>query len=440
MQLSLTQMSLTPHDELHLTRALTLAQEAAAFASPNPTVGCILTHNDIALAEGAHFYDARDHAEIAALKQAAALGHTIPGATAYVTLEPCAHHGRTGPCSEALIAAGITRCVVATVDPNPLVSGQGLAKLRAANVEVLLLDPIHPLAQQARRLNDAFAHSIQHHRPFITLKAALSADGKLAPPTTTRTSTTPHWLTGTAARADVQHLRHTSDAILTGIGTILADDPSLTDRTHLPRRRPLLRIVLDTTLRTPLDSNILITPNPVLSTEAQPGSPTGVLGPLGWEHSGEIPALTASPNPNLLLLCAEDRTLAPASRAAALTAAGAEVLRIPTKSNHLDLPAALTALAQRNLLSILIEAGSNLNGALLRANLIDRVILYFAEQELGPNALPFATHADSPYTLQQSLTQTTRTSFPSDLLPHTTTHTEDIRITGYLHDPWSNIT
>jgi diaminohydroxyphosphoribosylaminopyrimidine deaminase/5-amino-6-(5-phosphoribosylamino)uracil reductase len=393
-------MSLTPHDELHLTRALTLAQEAAAFASPNPTVGCVLTHNETVLAEGAHYYDARDHAEIAALKQAAALGHSVHGATAYVTLEPCAHHGRTGPCSEALIAAGITRCVVATVDPNPLVSGQGLAKLHAANIEVLLLNPTHPLAQQARRLTDAFAFSIQHHRPFITLKAALSVDGKLAPPASTRLTTTPHWLTGTAARADVHHLRHASDAILTGIGTILADNPSLTDRTNLPRRRPLLRIVLDTALRTPLDSAIITT--------------------------------AAS---DLLILCAEDTTIAPTDHEAALTAAGAEVLRIPTHSNHLDLHAAITALAQRNILSIFIEAGSNLNGAFLRADLVDRVIFYYAEQELGLNALPFATNFDSPYTLQQRLTQTTRNPFPSDIPPNT----EDIRITGYLHDPWPQI-
>jgi diaminohydroxyphosphoribosylaminopyrimidine deaminase / 5-amino-6-(5-phosphoribosylamino)uracil reductase len=418
-------MSLTPHDELHLTRALALAQEAAAFASPNPTVGCVLTYNETLLAEGAHFYDNRDHAEIAALKQAAALGHSVRNATAYVTLEPCAHHGRTGPCSEALIAAGIARCVVATVDPNPLVSGQGLAKLRAANVEVLLLDPTHPLAQQARRLNDAFAFSIQHHRPFITLKAALSVDGKLAPPASTRTTTAPHWLTGTAARADVQTFRHTSDTILTGIGTILADNPSLTDRTHLPRRRPLLRIVLDTTLRTPLSSQLLS--GPVISTEAQ--------------RSGEIPALSptsASTANDLLILCAEDPTLAPTDREAALTAAGAEVLRIPTHSNHLDLHAAITTLAQRNILSVLIEAGSNLNGAFLRANLVDRAILYYAEQELGLNALPFATNFDSPYTLQQRLTQTTRTALPSDIPPNTPAHTEDIRITGYIHDPWPN--
>jgi diaminohydroxyphosphoribosylaminopyrimidine deaminase/5-amino-6-(5-phosphoribosylamino)uracil reductase len=390
-------MSLAPQDELHLTRALTLARDAAAFASPNPTVGCVLTRDDIVLGEGAHHYDVRDHAEIAALKQAAALNNNVRGATAYVTLEPCAHHGRTGPCSDAIIAAGITRCVVATIDPNPLVGGQGLAKLRAANIEVVLLDPSQPLAQQARRLNDAFAHFIQHHRPFITLKAALSVDGKLAPPPATRTTTAPHWLTGTAARADAQLLRHASDAILTGIGTVLADNPSLTDRTGLPRRRPLLRIVLDTNLRTPLAS-----------------------------------ALVTSAADGLLILCSDDTTNALADRESALRSRNAEVLRIPTINGHLDLHAAL---AHRNILSVLVEAGSALNGSLLRANLVDKVVLYYAESELGLDAIPFAADFDSPYALQQRLTQTTHATFPSDLTPRA----EDVRITGYLHDPWATL-
>ena len=393
-------MSFTSQDEHHLTRALTLAREAAAFASPNPTVGCVLTLNSQTLGEGAHFYDARDHAEIAALKQAADLSHNVHGATAYFTLEPCAHHGRTGPCADALIAAGIARCIVATVDPNPLVSGQGLAKLRAANIEVALLDPTHPLAQQARHLNDAFAHFIQHHRPFITLKAALSVDGKLAPPPSTRTSAQPHWVTGTAARADAQLLRHASDAILTGIGTVLADNPSLTDRTSLPRRLPLLRVILDTALRTPLDS-----------------------------------ALVRTASSDLLILCSDDITQAPAERESALRARNVDVLRIPTIHGHLDFSAALKALAERNLLSVLIEAGSAINSSFLRANLVDKLVLYYAESELGLNALPFATDFDSPYALQQRLTKTTRTSFPSDLA----VNAEDVRITGYLHDPWSTI-
>jgi diaminohydroxyphosphoribosylaminopyrimidine deaminase / 5-amino-6-(5-phosphoribosylamino)uracil reductase len=398
-------MSLTPEDDRHLSRALTLAREAAAFASPNPTVGCVLTHNNAILGEGAHLYAARDHAEIAALKQAAALGHSVHNATAYVTLEPCAHHGRTGPCSDALIAANISRCVVATVDPNPLVSGQGLAKLRAANVEVLLLDPTSPIAQQARHLNDAFAFSIQHHRPFVTLKAALSVDGKLAPPPSTRTTTSPHWVTGTAARADAQPLRHASDAILTGIGTVLADNPSLTDRTGLPRRRPLLRIILDSALRIPLDSTLVTT------------------------------AALQSQGSDLLILCSDDTTHAPADRESALRARNVEVLRIPTHADHLDLHAALTALAARNILSVLIEAGSALNGAFLRANLVDKLVLYYAETELGLNAIPFAAGFDSPYAVQQRLTQTTRTTFPSNLAPNA----EDVRITGYLHNPWEAV-
>ena len=391
-------MSLTSQDELYLTRALTLAREAAAFASPNPTVGCVLTRNDLTLGEGAHIYEARDHAEIAALKQAAALRDDVRVATAYVTLEPCAHHGRTGPCADALIAAGIARCVVATVDPNPLVSGQGLAKLRAANIEVVLLDPAHPIAQQARHLNDAFAHFIQHHRLFITLKAALSVDGKLAPPPSTRTSTTPHWVTGTAARADAQLLRHYSDAILTGIGTVLADNPSLTDRTSLPRRRPLLRVILDSALRTPVDCNLVRT--------------------------------TSS---DLLIFCSDDTTQAPADRESALRSHNVEVLRIPTHAGRIDLHVAFAALAERNILSVLIEAGPALNGSFLRASLVDKLVLYYAESELGLNALPFATNFDSPYALQQRLTQVTRATFPSDLAPNA----EDVRITGYLHDPWT---
>ena len=393
-------MSLTSQDELHLDRALTLARAAAPFASPNPTVGCVLTLNNHTLGEGAHHYDARDHAEIAALKQAASLDHNVRGATAYVTLEPCAHHGRTGPCSDALIAADVARCVIATVDPNPLVSGQGLAKLRAANIEVVLLDPTHRIAQKARYLNDAFAHFIQHHRPFITLKAALSVDGKLAPPPSARTAGTPHWVTGTAARADTQSLRHASDAVLTGIGTVLADNPLLTDRTSLARRRPLLRVVLDSALRTPLDSTLV---------------------------------RTASQD--LLILCSDDATIASAKRASALRARNAEVLRIPTIEGSLDLESALVAFADRSILSVLIEAGPALNGSLLRGKLVDKLVLYYAETELGLDALPFATGFYSPYALQQRLTQATCTSFPSNLAPNA----EDVRISGYLHDPWANV-
>lgn len=394
-------MPLTSQDEQRLQRALDLAQAAVGLASPNPTVGCVLTSSTGEfLGEGAHLYHAFDHAEIVALKQAAASGHDVHGATAYVTLEPCAHHGRTGPCSDALITAGIARCVVAAIDPNPLTHNFGLAKMRDAGIAVDVANRNSPLAQQARQLNDAFAFSIQHHRPFVTVKAALSVDGKLAPPPSARTATAPHWVTGSAARADAQHLRHASDAILTGIGTVLADNPSLTDRTGLPRRRPLLRVLLDSALRTPLNS-----------------------------------ALVTTATNDVLILCSEDTAHAHLDREAALVAAGVEVLRIPTYNHHLDLQAALTTLAQRNILSVLVEAGSNLNGSLLRANLVDKLVFYYAESELGLDALPFATNYDSPYAVQQRLTQTSRSIFPSDIAPNA----EDVRITGYLHDPWSKL-
>jgi diaminohydroxyphosphoribosylaminopyrimidine deaminase/5-amino-6-(5-phosphoribosylamino)uracil reductase len=383
---------LSHDDELHLRRALTLARDAAALAPPNPTVGCVVARGDTVLGEGAHLYDARDHAEIAALKSVAAHGHDVRGATVYVTLEPCAHHGRTGPCADALIAAGIARCVIATVDPNPQVSGTGIAKLRAAGIEAVIVPPEDALAREAQRLNDAFAFSIQYGRPFVTLKAALSVDGKLAPAPSQRTAAAPHWLTGEAARADVQLLRHSADAILTGIGTVLADDPLLTDRTGLSRRRPLLRIVLDSRLRMPLDSR-----------------------------------LVKSAEDDVLLFCHET---APAHRIQGLSELGIEVVPLEGgDARRLDLRAALVELRSRNLIGLLVEAGSTVNGSFLAAGLVDRLVLYYSEIELGGDALPFAAGIGSPYVLQQQLHRTDRVTLPSGA-------GEDVRISGYLHDPW----
>ena len=389
-------MCLLPQDERHLARALTLAAEAASFASPNPAVGCVLVRDQAVLGEGAHVYDARDHAEIAALKNAASQQHSVQGATAFVTLEPCSHTGRTGPCADALIAAGIAHCVVATVDPNPQVRGSGIARLRAAGIKVTLLAPQSPLAQRARRLNDAFAFSIQHNRPFVTLKAALSVDGKLAPPPHQRASQTPHWLTGPAARADVQQLRHQSDAILTGIGTILADNPSLTDRTGLPRRRPLLRIVLDTHLRTPLTSEL---------------------------------ANTA--RGDLLLVTGTDELLDAAITRRWLDR-GVELVGLPAADGFLDLSTLLQLLHNRGIRSLLVEAGSTVNASFLAADLVDHVVLYYAETELGEDALPFARGIGSPYLLQQQLLHVQRTAFPHAAA-------EDIRLSGYMHDPWEGV-
>ncbi len=373
-----------------MRRALQLAEASIGLASPNPQVGCVLTRNDRVLGEGAHFYDRFDHAEIAALKQAAALGHDPRGATAYVTLEPCSHHGRTGPCADALIASGVARVVVATQDPNPQVSGQGIARLRAAGVNVT----VGLLQAEARALNDPFAHFIRHHTPFVTLKAALSVDGKLAPPPAARRPNQPHWLTGPTARADVQRLRHASDAILTGIGTVLADDPALTDRTSFPRRRPLLRVVLDSHLRTPLTSQLVLT-----------------------AHD------------DLLALCTPT---APPPHLAALTALGVEVLPIPAVDAHLPLPAVLKILADRKILSLLLETGSSLNGAFLQHDLVDKAVLFYSETELGPTALPFAEGFASPYLFEQRLKRVERVAFEHG-------PGEDARVSGYLHDPWADL-
>ncbi len=382
--------AITPTDEHFMRRALALASATVGLASPNPQVGCVLVRDNQILGEGAHLYDRLDHAEIAALHQAAAHGHSPAGSTAYVTLEPCSHQGRTGPCALALIAARIARCVIATEDPNPQVAGRGIALLRQAGIAVTL----GVLQPEARRLNDPFAHFIQHRRPFVTLKAALSVDGKLAPAPVTRTPSQPHWLTGPAARADVHRLRHAADAILTGVGTLLADDPTLTDRSGLPRRRPLLRVLLDPHLRTRLTAK-----------------------------------LVQSASKDVLILCTDQ---APPPKAAALRAAGVDIEHLPAHEGRLSLPAVLATLADRDLLSLLLEAGSTLNGAFLQQDLVDQVLLFYTETELGESALPFANGFPSPYLLEQRLHNITRTPFSNG-------PTEDVRITGYLHDPWHTL-
>jgi diaminohydroxyphosphoribosylaminopyrimidine deaminase/5-amino-6-(5-phosphoribosylamino)uracil reductase len=385
-----------------MRRALQLATETIGLAAPNPQVGCVLTRatpqGDEIIGEGAHLYDNRDHAEIVALKQAAARGIYTEGATAYVTLEPCSHQGRTPPCANALIAAGIARCVIATQDPNPLVAGQGIQKLRAANIEVTL----GVLQQPARDLNDAFAHFIQHRTPFVTLKAALSADGKLAPPPDLRYPNQPHWLTGPAARNEVQLLRHASDAVLTGIGTVLADDPQLTDRSgilgpnNLPRRRPLLRVILDTHLRIPLDSQLV--------------------------RSATITHSTAS---DLLILCGSS---APPSKATTLGTLGVDVDQVPDYAGRLSLPAVLSALAERDILSLLLECGSYLNGSFLQQNLVDKAVLIYADTKLGDQAIPFAQGISSPREIERSLHRITHAVYGPDTC-----------VTGYRHNPWPTI-
>jgi diaminohydroxyphosphoribosylaminopyrimidine deaminase / 5-amino-6-(5-phosphoribosylamino)uracil reductase len=217
--------------------ALALARQGVGLASPNPTVGCVIVRENRIVGRGFHQYAQRDHAEVVALAEA---GEAARGATAYVTLEPCSHYGRTGPCARTLIEAGVARVVAATGDPNPLVQGRGLAMLREAGVDV----SVGLLATEARELNDAFAHFIRHHTPLVSLKIAATLDGAIAPPASTQRKRVSFPITGPASRARVQELRHAHDALVTGIGTVLADDPLLTDRSQHPRRRPLLRIVM----------------------------------------------------------------------------------------------------------------------------------------------------------------------------------------------------
>jgi diaminohydroxyphosphoribosylaminopyrimidine deaminase/5-amino-6-(5-phosphoribosylamino)uracil reductase len=371
-------------DERFMRRALELARATKGLASPNPQVGCVIVNDGEMLGKGAHLYNDRNHAEIVALRHARERMTDLSGATAYVTLEPCSHYGRTGPCADALIEAGVSRVVVATVDPNPQVSGRGIARLRSAGIDV----DLGVLQTEARDLNDAFAQFIRTGRPLVTLKAALSTDGMLAPPASARITRQPHWLTGVESRSEVQRMRHAADALLTGIGTVLADDPLLTDRSALPRRRPLLRVVLDTSLRTPLDSQ-----------------------------------LVRSAHGDVLIFCGSH---ADPDRVSVLQSAGIAVERIVERDGLLDLCAVQDALAARQILSVLLECGSQLNGAFLAQDLVDKVVLFHAPTNLGEGALPFAAGFGPPSLLEQSLKKVTRTNFGADAC-----------VAGLLRDPWS---
>ena len=247
-------IQLTETDSRMMQTALSLAWQGRFSTSPNPRVGCVIAQGEQIVGQGFHVYAGEPHAEIHALQQAGARAH---GATAYVTLEPCSHHGRTAPCANALVNAGITKVVVAMTDPNPLVSGQGLAILDAAGIATVS----GLFKTQARELNRGFLSRIERQRPFIKLKCAASLDGKTA-----LSNGQSQWITGAAAREDVQILRAESCAVLTGIGTILADNPQLNVRNFHTLRQPI-RIILDTRLRTPLDSHVI----------KDSGSPTLIL-------------------------------------------------------------------------------------------------------------------------------------------------------------------
>jgi diaminohydroxyphosphoribosylaminopyrimidine deaminase/5-amino-6-(5-phosphoribosylamino)uracil reductase len=335
------------HDTRFMQHALELARKGVALASPNPTVGCVIVHNGQIVGEGFHQYDRRDHAEIVALKAAA---EKARGATAYVTLEPCNITGRTGPCTTALINAGVSHLVAATQDPNPKVAGRGMEALRAVGLSV----DTGVCRAEAQHLNHGFACWIRTGRPFVTLKSALTLDGQLALKNQ-GTSKKRNWITSEESRAEVQKLRHASDALLTGIGTILADDPLLTDRRGSPRRRRLLRVILDSALRLAPKSRI------VKSADK------------------DLLVFTAAPLQS--------------SHARKLQDAGVEVVHIPFargKRGQLDLKIVLQELGQRNILNVLVEAGPQLNSSALAANLVDRLFLFYAPKIAGHSNTPFA--------------------------------------------------
>src|SRR5208283_2820065 len=252
-------------DEQHMRMALELARAGVGLVSPNPAVGAVVADaSGREVGKGTHTYDGVKHAEVLALEQA---GDSARRGTLYLNLEPCSHQGRTGPCADSVIAAGISRVICSMEDPNPRVAGQGFAKLRAAGITV----QVGLLEAEAKKLNEAFAKYIRRGKPLVTLKSAMTLDGKIADATKPGTepgSPTPategarsgyHWITGEAARTHVQQLRHRNDAILAGVGTVMADDPLLTDRSGLPRRRKLLRVILDSYLRIPPSSRVIQT-------------------------------------------------------------------------------------------------------------------------------------------------------------------------------------
>jgi diaminohydroxyphosphoribosylaminopyrimidine deaminase/5-amino-6-(5-phosphoribosylamino)uracil reductase len=329
-------------DERWMGRALELARRGEAQTHPNPMVGCVVVRGGRAVGEGFHRYDKRDHAEIVALRRA---GKRARGATLYVNLEPCCHTGRTGPCTEAIKKAGIRRVVAAMRDPNPSVAGRGLAKLRRAGVKVT----VGVREEEARRMNECFSRWIRTGQPLVTLKVAMTLDGKIADTAGRGKKQSATWITSRESRAEVQRMRHASDALLTGIGTVLADDPRLTDRTGKPRRRRLVRAVLDSRLRLPLKSKLV----------------------------------QSARRDVLVFTTASIRS----ARARALSRAGVEIVRVRERDGRPELRAVIEELGRRQMLRVMIEGGAQVNGAALAEGVVDKVVLFYAPKMFGAAGL-----------------------------------------------------
>jgi diaminohydroxyphosphoribosylaminopyrimidine deaminase/5-amino-6-(5-phosphoribosylamino)uracil reductase len=379
-------------DQKYLWRALELARKSFGLASPNPNVGALLVDSSGEIVgEGFHTYEGRKHAEVVAIEQA---GEKARGATLYINLEPCCHHGRTGPCTDALIAAGIKRVVACTPDPNPAVSGRGFAQLRQAGVQVTS----GLLEEEARSLNDAFAKYIRYRLPLVTLKAAMTLDGKIAPPPEDFAGTQPSgaggpsggWITSEQAREHVHQLRHEHDAILVGVGTVIADNPLLTDRSGLPRRRPLLRVIVDSHLRLPRESRIVQTAKD-----------------------------------DVLVFC----SFAEEKRKGQLQEQGIQVEQVASAGpdGRPDLQAICQRLAERELTSVMIEGGAMVNWTALASGAADKIFFYYSPKILaGTGSVPFAAGAGFRKMSEAAHLKSFRLH----------RFGEDFAVEGYLRDPY----
>jgi diaminohydroxyphosphoribosylaminopyrimidine deaminase / 5-amino-6-(5-phosphoribosylamino)uracil reductase len=395
-------MTNRPTDEQFMQEALELARQGVAMTSPNPCVGAVLVaENGEVVGRATHTYEKQKHAEVLALEEA---GVRARGATLYINLEPCTHVGRTGPCADAVIAAGVTRVFAATHDPNPVVAGRGLAKLRSAGIEVF-----EGLCEaEAKKLNEAFAKYIRHKTPFVTLKTAMTLDGKIAPPPGDSETLAPGsgWITSEQARAHVHEMRHATDAIMAGVGTVIADDPLLTDRTRLPRRRPLMRIILDSKLRLPLDSRVVKTARE-----------------------------------DLIVFCC----FAEENKKRELEKLGVAVEQVPmrrppeggtlvfpgtsTVDGRPDLELVMAKLGEREITSLIIEGGAMVNWAALAAGIVDKIFLYYAPKILaGTGSIPFALGA--------GYRRISEAAYVQGLTLHR--FGEDFAVEGYLRDPYAD--
>jgi diaminohydroxyphosphoribosylaminopyrimidine deaminase/5-amino-6-(5-phosphoribosylamino)uracil reductase len=388
-------MSFMVRDEELMRHALKLARRGTALASPGARVGAIIADSQGNVAgEGFYMFDGVKHAEILALEQA---GARARGGTIYLNLEPHCHQGRTAPCTDALIAAGIKRVVTAMADPNPKVAGSGFEQLRAAGIAV----ETGLLEFEARRLNEAFARFILNGMPLITLKSGMTLDGKIAPPpgdsfnpsALGATGATGGWITSEEARAHVQELRHESDSIMVGVGTIIADDPLLTDRTGLPRRRPLLRVVLDSRLRCPLESRLVKTAKD-----------------------------------DVLIFC----SFAEEKKRRLLEERGIRVEQVPLGSSdgRPDLTKIAERLGELEITSLLIEGGALVNWTALAAGIVDKVFLYYAPKILaGGGSVPFAGG--------EGFRRLSEAAQVKNIVLHR--FGEDFAVEGYLRDPYTRL-